>query len=153
MNKVLVQEEATDLIRSVTDGIEDPLEMYIVIKKIEAIIKIAKDQIGVKAYRDTTISPGEEEIAYGCKIEKVTSGTKYVWEDVLDPVYWQRKSELKEREDFLKGLKSTSMMTDEERNRYIEDNDLEYVDEETGEVIIINPVVKVQGVGLKITIK
>lgn len=158
LDKAGVQKHATEIIKNVTDGIDDPLDFYISIKKLEAVLKIAKEVIHQKAFRDTVIDDPEGDMYRGCKVEKVTSGTSYKWDDVIDPEYWKAKNALKEKENWLKCLKSTAMMQPEERAKYIEENNLkigEEVDEETGEIIelIITPVVKEQGSSLKITIK
>jgi len=116
----------------ILSGSENPLKLEVQLKAMEDLIKKLrsdeeiKDQMIIEGYKH----PEKSFEMYGAKFTKTTVSVKYDFSDCNDQEYLNLKhitdsykKELKEREDFLKGLKKSM------------------ADPESGE--IINPPVKI----------
>lgn len=132
------------LIESVRNGELDPIQLRATFKALEMVMDRVSKETLPNALTAADKYPGERFEAYGCSIQKGDTYTAYDYASSGDPVYAQRfkiaeqaKEQLKEREAFLKAVKSVMTI----------------VDEGTGEVVTIKPPVKKSIPGLKFTVK
>lgn len=132
------------VIESVKNGEENPLKVLVQLKAFEKcsdrIQKEIKDNYMIEAGK----YPGDSFEFMGNQVQKAENGVKYDYASTGDPVYLQRlkvfqeaEKQLKEREQFLKAVKTPFSL----------------LDEGTGEVSIISPPMRTSSSGLKITIK
>lgn len=135
---------AHQIIKSVQEGEANPLEVAVLLKSLEAVCELVRDEIGPSILNEAE-KYGEKVIErYGAKIEPVETSVKYNYSASGDTVYERLrtdadsiKSRLDERIAFLKALKQPMTV----------------VDEMTGEVVTINPPPKTSKSGIKITLK
>lgn len=143
-SRAQVDKFSDDLIESVRNGELDPIELRATFKALEMVMdRVAKETLP-NALTASDKYPGERFEAFGCAIQKGDVRTEYDYASSGDPVYAQRfkiaeqaKEQLKEREAFLKAVKSNMTI----------------VDEASGEVVTIKPPVKKSTPGLKFTVK
>ncbi len=134
----------SDVVEGVDDGNSDALDTYILAKKgfyvFEGIVEAMKGKV--------TLPQAKGYSKHSCEFREQATGVSYSFDRCNDPV-WEKlsaessalKIKLKEREDFLKGLKGGT--------------DVEVVDEETGEAetYTMYPPVKMAGQSVVLTIK
>jgi hypothetical protein len=132
------------LVSAVQNGEVNPLELKALFKIMEKVSEKVDDEIKDNLLREAGKYSEKKFQAFGFEIEKAEVGTKYDYLACGDPIYEQRhaileaaKSQLKEREDFLKALRDP----------------LTIVDDESGEVATVRPPVKKSTEGLKISMK
>lgn len=132
------------LIESVRNGELDPLQLRATFKAIEMVMERVNKETITNALTEADRYPGERFEAFGCAIQKAEVGISYDYASTGDPIYAHRfrileqaKEQLKEREAFLKAIKSQ----------------ITVIVEETGEVVPIKPPVKKSTPGLKFSVK
>jgi hypothetical protein len=132
------------LVSAVQNGEVNPLELKALFKIMEKVSEKVDDEIKDNLLREAGKYSEKKFQAFGFEIEKAEVGTKYDYLACGDPIYEQRhaileaaKSQLKEREDFLKALRDP----------------LTIVDDESGEVATVRPPVKKSTEGLKFSMK
>ena len=132
------------LIESVKNGDTNPLELLVILRALESVSKVVRDEIhenimtAADKYSEKTIE------AFGAKIEKREVNTRYNYASAKD-VEWERMDaeiksltdRIKEREKFLRALKEPMTV----------------VDKETGEVTEIHPPMKTSESGLAVYLK
>jgi len=132
-SKEKAQEIADRIINHYTEGMGNPLEGMVKVRWFQSILdKVAEGILSVSL--DEAYKYGKERITlHGAEMAVKEAGTKWNYENCNDPVYRDlteksgaMKDMVKERETFLKGIKSTMTI----------------VDDATGEVIEINPPAK-----------
>lgn len=139
-----IGETVAIIIKAVDDGDVNPLEARIRLKAIEEVVKTASSSIA-RYVRDEAEKHGTRSFDYmGAKVELAETGVDYNYDVCGDPEWEalqsnmkQLKADIKAREEFLKSLKKP----------------LTVANDETGEIITINPPVKTSTSGVKITIK
>lgn len=132
-----------DLAALVREGHIDPIEVRVKMKAWEKAFKAAETAIAPEVEREAA-KHGKAFDFMGAKCEWVPTYTAYeydgcgypAWEEA-DAAERSAKSSKKDAETFLKNVKQSFTM----------------VDDRTGEVITINPPLKKQTEGLRITIK
>lgn len=135
---------AHQIIKSVQGGEANPLEVAVLLKSLEAVCELVRDEIEPNIIAEAE-KYGEKVIErYGAKIERAEVGSKYNYSASGDTIYERlqtdlntAKSRLDERIAILKALKQPMTV----------------VDEMTGEVVTINPPPKTSKSGIKITLK
>lgn len=129
---------------TIESGNDDPLKVRAIAAKLEYIANGIKER--TKEHAKTEAAKyGEKPFAFaGCEMHLTPTYTKYQYDKCNDPEWWKHwrqeqnaGNERKEREKFLQTLKSP----------------LTTVDKESGEVVEIYPPVKVQSIGVKVSIK
>ena len=132
------------LIESVKSGECNPIEVLIQLRAIAKVSERVLKEINPNLMSEAGKHPGSSFEFNGNKIEKAELGTKYNYETCNDPVYKRLTAEantviskVKEREAFLKTLQGQMTI----------------VDDSTGEVATLSPVLKTSTYGLKVTIK
>jgi hypothetical protein len=139
-----IGETVAVILKAVDDGAVNPLEARIRLKAIEEVVKTASSSIA-RYVRDEAEKHGTRSFEYmGAKVELAETGVDYNYDVCGDPEWEalqsnmkQLKADIKAREEFLKSLKKP----------------LTVANDETGEIITINPPVKTSTSGVKITIK
>lgn len=139
-----IGETVAIIIKAVDDGDVNPLEARIRLKAIEEVVSTASSSIA-KYVRDEAEKHGTKSFDYmGAKVELAETGVNYNYDVCGDPEWdelqtslKQLKADIKAREEFLKSLKKP----------------ITVANEETGEIITINPPVKTSTSGVKISIK
>lgn len=139
-----IGETVAVILKAVDEGAVNALEARIRLKAIEEVVSTASSSIA-KYVRDEAEKHGAKSFDYmGAKVELAETGVNYNY-DVCGDQEWeelqaslkQLKADIKAREEFLKSLKKP----------------ITVANEETGEIITINPPVKTSTSGVKITIK
>jgi hypothetical protein len=125
------------LIESVKEGEVNPLELKAMIKALEMILERTDKATKDNQLRAADLFPGDSFEAYGVKFAKGDVHTSYKYEGCNDKEWASAKEKLKERETFLKALKSP----------------IDVLDKDSGEVVTIKPPVKTTVPGLKLSIK
>jgi len=130
MDKADISELISDKIEAISDGWIDPVDLFIYSKKLEYLTKTLVDAVKEKV--DPSIF-GKDYVKHGVELSEGMTGVKYDFSKCGDIEFQSLSSEankidakLKERQDFLKGIKSP----------------LEVVNPETGETYTINPPTK-----------
>ena len=139
-----IGETVAVILKAVDEGAVNALEARIRLKAIEEVVSTASSSIA-KYVRDEAEKHGAKSFDYmGAKVELAETGVNYNY-DVCGDQEWeelqaslkQLKADIKAREEFLKSLKKP----------------ITVANEETGEIITINPPVKTSTSGVKISIK
>ncbi len=132
------------VIESVQSGEINPLAVLIQLKAMERASERILKEIKSNLMTEAGKYPGNEFEFAGNKITKAEHGTKYDYASTGDPIYqrlfeiaFAANGQLKEREAFLKSVKTPFRL----------------VDEATGEVAVINPPNKTSTSGLNVSIK
>lgn len=139
-----IGETVAVILKAVDDGAVNPLEARIRLKAIEEVVSTASSSIA-KYVRDEAEKHGTKSFDYmGAKVELAETGVNYNYDVCGDPEWEelqvslkQLKADIKAREEFLKFLKKP----------------ITVANEETGEIVTINPPVKTSTSGVKISIK
>lgn len=142
--KTGVQTFSNQLIQSVRNGEVNPLQLKAMFKIMELVGEIVTEATKANQLTEAEKYPEKKFHAFGFEIEKSENGTKYDYLGCGDPIYEHRhaiaesaKAQLDERAQFLKALKEP----------------LTIVDDESGEVVTIQPPVKKSATGLKFSLK
>ncbi len=130
------------VIEQIENGEQDPLKIYVRLKAIISECESVLPGILDKA-RDEAEKYGQKRFKlFGATVEIKEVGTKWIFDQTNDPIYFKANSELQnaktacsEREKFLKTLKEP----------------MTFVDEETGETIKIFPPRKESKSGIAIS--
>lgn len=140
-SKSEITEKAKAIVFSVAEGISDPVEEYLKVKKgLEFFTQAEKN---LKPYfNGVQLNKGEKY--FGCEIVEKETGVKYDY-SVCNDAEWNSlnaaiemaKEQLKERENFLKGITKP----------------LDSFDTDTGETFQIMPPLKTGSLGKSVTIK
>lgn len=150
-NKSMLTSDKSDLtvmvsrvIEGATDGSQDPLDAFILAKKGAYVFNSI-----VEGLKDTVKLPQPKGYEmHNADLSERTTGVTYSYDRCNDPVWAKLSSEaqiinqkLKERETFLKELKSAT--------------DCDVVNEDTGEVetFTIYPAMKLTGTSIIVTLK
>lgn len=130
MTKADISEIVSDKIEAVSDGWIDSVDLFIYSKKLEYLTKTLLDAIKDKVDPSTF---GKDYVKYGVELSEGMTGVKYDFSKCGDIIFQELSGiaikmdeKLKERQDFLKEIKSP----------------LEVVNPETGETYTINPPTK-----------
>lgn len=118
-------------------GMEDPLKVLALSKKMEYVVKRINDRVKDAAKREAEKNGDRPFDAFGCEVRQEATSTRYDFTVCNDPQWNEANKVVKEREAFLKALKAPQMI----------------VVEETGETIRVSPPRKIQTFGLKVTVK
>lgn len=120
---------ATHYFELLENGEVDEIDMYIAFKKmekfVETVLPFIKDQVD-----ETRLSIAYKK--HGVSLSTQNGRAFYDYKACNDPIYTTLAERLKEREEMLKKLTSAT----------------EVPDEETGEVLLLNPPIKRQGVSV-----
>lgn len=132
---------AKGIIQSVKSGDANPLEVLVMLRSLELVSELVKDEIGDNVLRAADKYPEKKFEAFGAIIEKSENGTKYSYETSKDTIYERlqtdfntAKDRLDERTAFLRGLKQPIIV----------------IDEMTGEVVTITPPLKKSKSGVRV---
>ncbi len=132
------------LIQSVQEGEVNALELKAMIKSLEMILERTDKSTKDNQMRAADLFPGDKFTAYGVEFTKADVYTKYEFEVCNDPQWMlfnqqviSSKKTLSDREAFLKTLKAP----------------ITIVDDQTGEVVTIDPPKVSRTPGLKLSIK
>jgi hypothetical protein len=135
---------SNQLVSAVENGEVNPLQLKALFKIMEKVAEKVDGKIKENLLREAGKWSEKTFHAYGFEIEKTEVGAKYDYLSCGDPIYEQRhaiwkaaEEQLKERAEFLKALRESVTL----------------VDDESGEVATIHPPVKRSTEGLKFTMK
>jgi len=135
---------ANNVIQSVKNGEENPLQMLLQVRAMEKAFKIITEKIKENYLNEADKYPGDKFDFKGNMIQKGDVHTEYDYSVCGDPIWVQRKGildmakdQLDERQEFLRALREPMTI----------------VDDESGEVATVRPPAKKSTPGLKITIK
>lgn len=124
-------------------GTVNPLELVRLNKSIEAVFKDIKTELDALALAEAEKYGAKTFEAFGMKITVGENGTSYDYDNCQDPKYIDLKTRLdqlqqkiKDRQEFLKAIKAPETL----------------IDEETGDVCVVNPPIKKSTTGLKISL-
>jgi hypothetical protein len=125
------------------NGNLDAMDVYLRCTAMQKALEAIKSSLqGAATEEAAKYGKNFEKKSYEIKIGEV--GTKYIFDNCNDPILVQRdlaaknaKSQLDDRQKFLKSLKET----------------LRVVDEETGESFVVNPPVKTSTTSLIVTVR
>lgn len=132
------------VIEAVKGGNANPLQVRAWKKFNELAFERIDKETQAEQLREADKYPGDKFEAFGCTMQKGDVRTEYDYLACGDPIYIRlqsildsAKEQLKQREAFLKTIKSP----------------MPIIDESTGEVVTINPPIKRSTPGLKISVK
>lgn len=137
---------AQSVMQAINDGDADPLKIHLQLKCTEDLIKAIKDQDGYSDALETeAVKHGKRFELFNAKFEVKGGVPSYDWSVCNDPILIEltaisesAKSELKERENFLKNIPASGATI---------------VIEETGEAITVYPPAKAQKDIIAVTLK
>jgi hypothetical protein len=132
------------IIESVKEGRANPIKVLVMLRALEAVSELVRDEIGENISREADNYSEKKFDAFGALVTKEDVGVKYRYETSKD-VEWERlntdfetiKRQKSERETFLKALKTPMTV----------------VDPDSGEVTEIRPPFKTGKPGLKVFLK
>lgn len=144
-SRAKMDEIVTRLVVGVQEGSIDPLQLLVKLKFAQSIIEDTIESIQPHCVDEASkYHKGEDIKLLGAELKVKEAGTKYDYSGCGDKVYEQydltikqNKEAMKGRENFLKSLKKTETL----------------VDEDTGEVYTIHPPVKKSSTIVQVTIK
>lgn len=129
------------LIDSVRNGETNPLKLLIMLRALEAVSETVREEIEEEILTEAEKHAEKKFDVFGATVERTEVGTKYHYLKTGDIEYEQLyteteslKKRLKEREEFLKALKSP----------------LQLVNEDTGETYQVHPPHKTSKSGVKV---
>lgn len=135
---------ANSVIQAVQKGEENPLKMLIQIRGMEKAFKIITEKIKENYLRESEKYPETKFQFMGNEVAKGDVYTEYDYTVCADPIWETRKtildmakSQLDERQEFLKALREP----------------ITIVDEGSGEVVTVRPPLKKSTPGLKISLR
>jgi hypothetical protein len=150
--------------QSITKGEVSPIDIYIALKRMEKIVEGVKND---KEIKDIVLEATEKAKDGGKSYERMgatlTTGAVYTWYDFTDcndPLWTELKTieeeiknRLKQREEMLKALiPKANQLTVSKTSVNIEE--LPTISwEPNGETVLLNPPVKKQSQGVKVTFK
>lgn len=143
LTKVIIQDRAKSIIELIDEGHLKASDVMLNMKSITDLFDALKDELRTRVVDELSVyTKGEDIIRYGARFEVVEAGTKYDYSGCGDPDYnylTERinalTTERKDREKFLRSMKTGTTI----------------VNEETGEVIRIIPPTKTSTTTVKIT--
>lgn len=131
------------LLAELLNGEINPFELVRLKKSFESVFDIIKKELDALALEEAQKYGQKNFEAFGLKIQIGENGTRYDYDNCADPKYINLKTQadvisqrLKDRQDFLKTLKAPETL----------------IDEETGDVVTVNPPIKSSTTGLKISL-
>lgn len=144
-SKAKASEIVDRLVNAVEIGHLDPLQLLVKLRFAESIIKATIEHIQPYAIDDASkYNRGEQITILGAELKVKEAGTKYDYSNCGDKAYEmydfeesKAKEGKKSRADFLKSLKQSMTI----------------VDEETGEIHQIHPPIKTSSTIVQVTIK
>lgn len=125
------------IVNSVSEGREDPLKVLALSKKIEFTLKRINEGIKDNIERAAMLHPKGKFQMLGTEMEYTTTSTKYDYSVCNDPEWNEANQKKEQREKILKSL----------------DRPINIVIESTGEIVKINPPLKLTTEGIKTTVK
>lgn len=132
------------IIKAVKNGEADPLKVLVMLKSLEAVYELVRDEISEEILKEAEKYPEKVIERYGARIEKSEVGTNYLYRQSGDQEWERLDAELEtlkrrksEREKFLRSL----------------DKPLTVINPETGEVETISPPIKRSKSGVKVSLK
>lgn len=132
---------AKGIIQSVKSGDANPLEVLVMLRSLELVSELVRDEIGDNVLTAAEKYSEKKFEAFGAIIERSENGTKYSYETSRDTVYERlqtdfntAKDRLDERTAFLRGLKQPMTV----------------IDELTGEVVMVCPPLKKSKSGVRV---
>lgn len=132
------------IIESVKEGRANPIKVLVMLRALEAVSELVREEIGENIGREADNYPEKKFEAFGAMVTKEDVGVKYKYETAKDSEWERLNSEFEtlkrrksERETFLKALKEPMTI----------------VNEDTGEVEQIRPPFKTGKPGLKVFLK
>lgn len=132
------------LIKAVKEGQANPLEVLIMLRSLEAVSELVRDEIEQNVLTEAEKHSEKKFEAYGAIVERAEVGTKYNYASSCDQEWERLNSEFEgikrrktEREEFLKTLREPIAL----------------LVEETGEVTTIKPPLKTSKSGVKVYLK
>lgn len=135
---------AYQIIKSVRDGNADPLEVLVMLRSLEHVSELVREEIEDNILKEAEKYPEKIIERYGAKIEKAEVSTRYLYNTAGDQEWERLDSDIKslelrkkERETFLRALREPMTV----------------VRPETGEVEEIKPPVKKSKTGVKVHFK
>lgn len=135
---------STQVIRSVKNGEVNPLKILVLLRSLEAVSELVREEIGEEILTEAEKHSEKKFEVFGALVEKSELGTKYNYAKSGD-VEWRRldddakkaKGNLTLREEFLRTLREP----------------LTLVNEDTGEVYKVSPPQKTSKSGVKVYLK
>ena len=104
------------IIKAVQNGEANPLEVLIMLRSLEAVSEMVREEIQDNIINEASKYPEKKFNAFGAIVEKTELGTKYDYLGSGDREYEElhaeaetAKSRLKERETFLRAVKDPVM--------------------------------------------
>jgi len=121
---------------TIESGMDDPLKVLAMSKKMEYVTKRINDRIKEAAERELA-KHGEKANLFNCEMALVPTYTRYEFAACGDPQWNESSKTVEDREVFLKALRAPVTI----------------VDDKTGGVVTVNPPAKKQTMGIKTTVK
>lgn len=125
------------LVNTVESGMDDPLKVLALAKKMEYVTKRVTERIKDNVKRAADQYGDKPFMFLGTEMKYEAVHTKYEFKDCNDPQWNEASKIVEEREAFLKALKAPQTI----------------VVESTGEAVTVSPARKVQTYGIKTTVK
>jgi hypothetical protein len=132
------------IIESVKEGRANPIKVLIMLRALEAISELVREEIGENVSREADNYSEKKFEAFGALVAKEDVGVKYRYETAKDVEWEQLNSEFEtikrrksERETFLRVLKTPMTV----------------VNPDTGEVTEVRPPMKTGKPGIKVFLK
>ena len=134
VTKQVINDYAMDIIKSIQEGNMNAIDAAIRVKFMEDLIAAMKEKLRGYVLEDLSkYSKGEDIVKYNANFAVKETGVKYDFHNCKDPEWDELTQQInilsdqrKDREKFLKTLQKT----------------IDMLDQETGEVISINPPIK-----------
>lgn len=121
---------------TIESGMDDPLKVLAISKKMEYVTKRLTERIKESAEREAEKHGGQPFQFLGTEMHLTNTSTRYDFSACGDPKWDEASKIVAEREAFLKALKAPErILTDD------------------GEVVVVQPARKIQTTGLKTTVK
>lgn len=135
---------SSKIIKSVQNGDANPLEVLIMLRALEAVSEMVREEIEENYVREADKHAEKKFEAFGAIVEKCEVGTKYNFLVCKDPTFERlevdfetAKRKLDERKEFLKTLREPMPIGDTV----------------TGELVTVNPPLKTSKSGVRVYLK
>jgi hypothetical protein len=135
---------SNQIINSVKNGDANPLEVLVMLRSLEAVSELVREQIGEHTLTEAEKHAEKKFEAFGAFVEKAEVGVSYNFLPCKDPTYERlevdfntAKQRLDERKEFLKTLRSPTPIGDTV----------------TGELVTVNPPIRKAKAGIKVFLK
>ena len=132
------------IIESVKSGDANPLEVLVMLRALEAVSELVREEIEDNIVREADKHAEKKFEAFGAIVEKCELGTKYNFLVCKDPTFERlevdfntAKEKLDERKEFLKTIRSPTPVGDTD----------------TGELTTIHPPLKTSKSGVRVYLK